>query len=83
MEESMDWMLAEAKNKLSEVINLALTQGPQTVRRRNQSVVILDEKEYQRLTGVRPSFKNFLMQGPSFEELDLIRDESSSREFEI
>lgn len=79
----MDWMLAEAKNKLSEVINLALTQGPQRVRRRNQSVVILDENEYQRLTGVRPSFKNFLMQGPSFEDLDLGRDKSLGRDFEI
>lgn len=79
----MDWMLAEAKNKFSEVIKLALTQGPQRVRRRNESVVILDEKEYQRLTGVKPSFKEFLMKGPSFEELDLSRDESLSREFEI
>jgi len=79
----MDWMLAEAKNKLSEVINLALTQGPQRVRRRNESVVILDEKEYQRLTGVKTSFKEFLMKGPSFEELNLSRDESLSREFKI
>lgn len=79
----MDWMLAEAKNKFSEVIKLALTQGPQRVRRRNESVVILDEKEYQRLTGVKPSFKEFLMKGPSFEELNLTRDESLSREFEI
>lgn len=79
----MDWMLAEAKNKFSEVIKLALTQGPQRVRRRNESVIILDEKEYQHLTGVKPSFKEFLMKGPSFEELDLTRDESLSREFEI
>lgn len=80
----MDWMLAEAKNKLSEVVNLALTQGPQRVTRRGQSVVILDEKEYQRLKGKKPSFKEFLIQqGPSFEDLDLTRDQSPSREFKL
>ena len=63
--------------------NFVLTQGPRRVRRRNQSVVILDEQEYLRLTGVRPSFKDFLMQGPSFEELDQTRDKSPSRDFEM
>lgn len=76
----MDWPLAEAKNRLSEVVTLALTSGPQIVRRRNQSVVILSEVEYQRLTGVRPRFKDYLMQAPSFEDLDLTRNESPSRD---
>jgi hypothetical protein len=33
----MEWKLAEAKNKLSEVFQLALTSGPQIVRGRGGS----------------------------------------------
>lgn len=76
----MNWQLAEAKNRLSEVVTLALTSGPQRVKRRNQSVIILSETEYQRLTGVRPGFKDYLMKAPSFEGLDITRDGSPSRD---
>ncbi len=79
----MDWLLAEAKNRLSEVVTLALTSGPQRIRRRNQAVIIVSEMDYLRLTGARPSFKNYLMEGPSFEGLDLTRDESPSRDIEL
>ena len=43
------WQLAEAKNKFSEVFTRALTEGPQRVRRRSDTVVILSEAEYERL----------------------------------
>ena len=79
----MDWLLAEAKNRLSEVMTLALTTGPQKIKRRNQAVIILSEIEYKRLTGDRPSFKEYLMEGPSFEGLDLTRDRSPGRDFEL
>jgi hypothetical protein len=76
----MNWQLAEAKNRLSEVVTLALTEGPQRVQRRNQAVIILSEIEYQHLAGVRPFFKDYLREGPSFEEMDLARDESAGRD---
>jgi antitoxin Phd len=79
----MDWRLAEAKNRLSELITLALTSGPQKVKRRNQTVIILSERDYERLKGVRQGFKDYLLKGPSFEALDLSRDESSSRNIEL
>lgn len=79
----MEWLLADAKNRLSEVVTLALTAGPQRVCRRNQAVIILSEEEYQRLIGVRPSFKTYLMEGPSFEDLDLARDKSPSRDIKL
>ncbi len=34
----MGWKLAEAKNKFSELINKALQEGPQRVRRRKDTV---------------------------------------------
>lgn len=70
----MEWRLADAKNRFSELFTLAITLGPQRVRRRNDAVVILSEKDYERITGRRPDFKEFLIQGESFEGLHLSRD---------
>ncbi len=78
----MEWLLADAKNRFSEVVTLALTEGPQKIKRRHQSVIVLAEEEYAQLTG-RPRFKEYLIQGPSFEDLDLSRDMSISREFDL
>jgi prevent-host-death family protein len=79
----MTWNLAEAKNKLSEVVNLALSEGPQTITRRKDSVVVISAETYAELTGQRQSFKDFLMSGPSFEGLDLDRDRSPMRDVEL
>jgi hypothetical protein len=79
----MDWLLAEAKNRLSEVVTLALTKGPQKIKRRNQAVILLSEVDYERLAGKRTSFKEYLMAGPSFEGVDLTRDTSPSRDIDL
>jgi antitoxin Phd len=79
----MTWNLADAKNRLTEVVNLALSEGPQTITRRNDTVVVLSAARYEELTGKRPSFKEFLSQGPSFEGLDLSRDESPMRDLKL
>ncbi len=60
----MEWKLAEAKNKLSEVFQLALTSGPQVVRRRGEAVILVSEKEYTRLKSPLPSLIDFLRQSP-------------------
>ena len=79
----MSWQLAEAKNKLSEVVTLALTSGPQRITRRNQAVIVISEDEYQHLVEKKKNFKEFLMgPGPSFEGLDLTRDQTPMREVE-
>ena len=79
----MDWNLADAKNRFSEVVNLALTQGPQRVRRRKDTVVVVAAEEYERLVGQRPAFKDYLAQGESFEGLDLARDQGPGRNFPL
>lgn len=78
----MAWQLAEAKNRFSELVTKALTEGPQQVRRRDQAVIVLSEAEYQRLTGERPTFKEFLLNGPDLSDLDLTRDQSTMRDIE-
>ncbi len=75
--------MADAKNRFSTVVTLALTKGPQRVSRRGETVVILADAEYRRLTGSRPSFKEHLLSGPSFEGLDLERDQSPARDVDL
>jgi len=81
----MEWQLAEAKNKFSEVVTRALNEGPQRVHRRGQTVVILAEDEYNRLSGKKdkPDFIEFLMSGPGFDGVDLERDRSPMREVDL
>ena len=62
---------------------LALTEGPQTITRRNDTVVVISAQRYAELTGKKLGFKEFLMSGPSFEGLDLERDQSPMRDIEL
>ena len=79
----MTWKLAEAKNKLSEVVRRALEEGPQRIERRNDAVVLLSAEEYERLSGQKPDFKEYLLGGPDLAELDLVRDRSPMRDVEL
>ena len=76
----MDWQVAEAKNRFSELMTKALTTGPQRVRRRDQVVVVISEADYQRLTGERVTLKDYLLNGPDLSDLDLTRDPSPMRD---
>ncbi|HEY3823523.1 MAG TPA: type II toxin-antitoxin system prevent-host-death family antitoxin [Bryobacteraceae bacterium] len=79
----MEWRLAEAKNRFSEVVNRALVDGPQRILRRSDAVIVIAERDYEKLTGTRPSFKDFLLGGDpdaDLEDVDLTRDRSSMRE---
>lgn len=79
----MEWNLADAKNLFSEVVNLALTEGPQTIHRRKNTVVVVSAEEFERLSGRRPTFKDYLAQGESFAGLDLERDQSPTRDVSL
>ena len=76
----MIWQFTEAKNKLSEVVSRALTEGPQRIHRRGEVVVVLSEDDFKRLSGSRESFTDYLLQGPDLSDLDLARDQSPMRE---
>lgn len=76
---NMVWNLADAKNKFSEVVNLALHNGPQIISRRGEKVIVISEKAYQRLRGVEHTFLDFLFKGPGLDGVDLTRDKSLMR----
>jgi prevent-host-death family protein len=79
----MDWQLAEAKNKFSEVVRRALTEGPQRITRRGDTVVVMSEAEFLAFSGKRPTFKEMLMSGPDLKRLDIDRDRSSLRDVDL
>lgn len=79
----MQWQLADAKNRFTEVVNLALSEGPQRVSRRKDTVIVLAEKDYDALLGTRPDFREFLLTAPSFEDLDLTRDRAPMRDVDL
>lgn len=80
----MKWQLADAKNRFSELVEKALTEGPQPVMRRNRdSVVVISVRDYQRLRGKGRRFKNFLMDGESLDGVDLRRDRTEARKLRL
>lgn len=80
----MDWRLAEAKNKFSELVNRALSEGPQRVFRRDDTVIVMALQDYEQLIGNKPGFKDFLMgKGPDLEGVDLNRDRSPMRDISL
>ncbi len=79
----MEWQLADAKNRFSEMVNRAESEGPQTVLRRGEPVAILvSMAEYKRTCTPKRSLKEMLLNGPDFTGVDLSRDQSPEREFE-
>jgi antitoxin Phd len=84
MKEPMEWRLADAKNRFSELVNRALAEGPQRVLRRDDAVVVVAERDYEKLIGTHPSFKQFLLgDGPSMERLDIKHDRSPMRKVNL
>ena len=70
------WQLQDAKNKLSEVIERALKNGPQEITRRGKkAAVVLSFQEYNRLTAGTETLAEFFRQSPLGEiELDRVKD---------
>ena len=83
MEVGTDWPLTEAKNRLSEVVTKALTEGPQRIARRDEAVVVVAEETFGRLVGRGDGFIAYLMNGPSFEGMTVQRDQSPMRDPEL
>ena len=69
----MIWQLQTAKQRLSEVVDRALTEGPQVISRRGrETAVVVSVDEYRRLTGT-DGLKAYLLSGPLLDGVDLER----------
>jgi prevent-host-death family protein len=80
----MVWQLQEAKQKFSEVVRRALSEGPQIVtRHETEVVVVLSVSEFERLREDMPDFKEFLLSAPDLDRLDIRREEKPARRVEF
>jgi prevent-host-death family protein len=81
----MAWQLQTAKQKFSELVDLAVSEGPQVVTRRGREVVVVvGIDEYRRLKGRKRDFKQFLLEGPPyFDDLEIERSSEPSRVVEL
>jgi prevent-host-death family protein len=75
------WQFQIAKNKLSEVIDLAVSEGPQTINRRGKDeAVVISYVEFKKLTKPKKSLIDFFADSPlKGVELDLARSQDSGR----
>lgn len=76
------WQLQDAKNRLSEVVQQAISRGPQVITKRGvETAVILSYAEYRRLQLGQAKLSDFFRQSPLVEaDLDLSRDRSPLRD---
>lgn len=79
------WQLQTAKNRLSEVVEKALRQGPQTITRRGkETAVILSVKDYKKLTRPKGGLVDFFLRSPlRGVDIDLERDKGLPREVDL
>ncbi|MBI2333357.1 MAG: type II toxin-antitoxin system Phd/YefM family antitoxin [Chloroflexi bacterium] len=75
------WQIQDAKNKLSEVITLALKQGPQLITKHGEkAVVVISYTEYEKLRKSHGKLSEFFSSSPlTGLELDLKRNKSLPR----
>jgi prevent-host-death family protein len=65
----VNWPLQDAKNRFSEVVKRALSEGPQTVTLRGQrAAVVLSAAEFDRLTAGEETLVDALLGGPDWDE---------------
>jgi prevent-host-death family protein len=85
LQHDREWQLQEAKNRLSQVVDSALHDGPQTITLRGKpTAVVVSFEEYRKLTQPRVGLSSFFEQSPLYGvELDVSRSTDLSREVEL
>jgi prevent-host-death family protein len=63
--QTQSWTVAQAKAKLSEVLNRAASEGPQTITRRGRkAAVVVDAEEWHRKTKRVGTLADFFAASP-------------------
>ena len=79
------WALQDAKNRLSEVVNSAVREGPQTITRRGkEAAVVISIDDFKQLTTSPGSLVSFFRNSPlAGSDLDLARSPDYGREVDL
>ena len=85
LQHDKEWQLQEAKNRLSQVVDSALHDGPQTITLRGKpTAVVVSFEEYRKLTLPRVGLSTFFEQSPLYGvELDVSRSIDLPREVDL
>ena len=79
------WPLQDAKARLSELVRKVTKEGPLGISvRGKEEIVLLSKKDYDFLSGKKPSFLDLMFSSPlkGF-TLDIKRDKSLSRNIDL
>ncbi len=80
----MTWQVQTAKQRFSELVERAVTEGPQIVTKHGrETVVVIDIDEYRRLRGEPMDFKEFLMSMPPIDDLEIERSKDVGRDIDL
>jgi prevent-host-death family protein len=75
------WQVQEAKTRLSEVIEKAYVEGPQTITRHGAArAVLLSVEDYRALVAHKPDLKSYLLGGPKVDDFAVERDPDTGRD---
>jgi antitoxin Phd len=78
------WQIQQAKARLSEVIEQACREGPQTITRHGaERAVVLSIDDYRALLAQRPDFKAYLLGGPKVDDFMIERDRDAGRPVDL
>ena len=74
-----EWQLQSAKQRFSELIRAVESEGPQLVTRHGKEVaVVIDFASYAQLSWEPDDLKDYLINGPTVDDLEISRDNSSA-----
>ncbi|MGA9564388.1 MAG: type II toxin-antitoxin system Phd/YefM family antitoxin [Candidatus Korobacteraceae bacterium] len=78
------WAVQDAKTRFSELIERAITEGPQTITRHGaERAVVLSVEDYRVLASYKPDFKAHLLGGPKVDDFAMERDPDTGRAVEL
>jgi antitoxin Phd len=78
------WQVKETKSRFNELIDRALTDGPQTITRHGvECAVVLSIEDYRALEALKPDFKAYLLGGPKVDEFDVPNNRDVGRAAEL
>jgi len=78
------WQVQDAKARLSELIERARNEGPQTITRHGtERAVVLSIEDFRALAAHKPDFKAYLLGGPKVDDFPIERDRGTGRRVEL
>lgn len=78
------WQIQHAKARLSEVIERARQEGPQTITRHGaERAIILSIEDYRALLAQKPDFRAYLLGGPKLDDFTIERDRDTGRTIDL